>query len=247
MDTPRFTGDQLAKLRDDAEFNRRIGGDVELAALFNPHHEDSKVRAELAQGLGVSRTIAGVTLAPVRLGHLTLLTVVGNEFAKIKPDWRGDIGYMMRQLTEALFVLANGPKCVAAYADGFRFAREIDAHKADALTSPAIAGALVEAQRKHSETMRTWDAAVLAWGADHVVLSDGETLDVAMHALDEWIARALAGFDMFPKLEQKEDAAKAGSPFGWRLTWRLALSRRLVKCAAGLILRGCAGGWRFRI
>lgn len=247
MDTPRFNGEQLAKLRDDAEFNRRVSGDLELAALFNPHHEDSKVRAELAQGLGMARTVAGVVLAPVRLGHLTLLTVVGNEFAKIKPDWRGDIGYMMRQLTEALFVLANGAKCVAAYADGFRFAREIDAHKSDALTSPAIASALMDAQRKHAETMRTWDAAVLAWGAEHVALGDGETLDAAMHGLDEWIARALAGFDMFPKLEQKEDAAKAGSPFGWRLTWKLALSRRLVRFAAGLILKGCAGKLRCRI
>jgi len=139
-------------------------------------------------------------------------------------------------LTEALFVLANGPKAVISFADVFRHKRTIDAWKKDAASSEHIATACMEAEKKAAESLRLWDAAVLAWGASNVCLSDGETLPQAITALDEWLSKGLEGFKLFPNIQREEDgAAKSVSPFGWIRKLRLALSRGLVRCALALV------------
>ena len=235
---PRYAQADLIRLRDDPEFQRRVGADEELARLFNPRCEDTEIRAELAQSLGMGRRVAGVDLPPVRLGSITLLTAVGNEFAKSRPAWGDmDCGQQLGQLTEALFVLANGPKAVVPFADLFRFRRTIDAWRKDAATSPHIAAACMDAERKAAGSLRLWDAAVLTWGAANVCLTDDETLPGAIVSVNEWIERGLEGFKLFPDIQKPEEvgAAKPVAPFGWTRKLRRASSRALVRCALALL------------
>lgn len=236
----RYSAEQLLRLNDDPEFHRRVGSDEELLRLFNPASDQAEIRSELAQALGVGRRIAGVDLAPVTLGRLGLLTVVGSEFAKSERDWSQGFGYQLGQFHEALFVLANGARAVAPWRDCWRHMRALDAWRKEAAMSRAIADSCMEAERKLAESLRTWDAAVMTWADNHVRLEDGETFVDAFAALNDWIAQGLDGWKMFPQLADKPEGgadAKAASPFSWRRKLRLTCARRLARFAQGLILR----------
>ena len=250
MDTAcKYSGEQLGRLRDDPEFNRRIGADEELARLFNPRCNDTDVRAELANGLGMTRRIAGVEVPPVTLGMIGLLTAVGNEFVKVKPDWARGFEYQLAQFQEVLFVLAHGSKAVIPFADVFRHRKTLDAWRKDAASSPHIAQACLDAERQANAAMRLWDGAVLAWAEKHIRLEADETWPAAMANLDDWLVQGLTGLKLFPNVQapdaDKEGSAKATSPFGWMRKWRPRLSRLLVRVAAGLILRRFGGQYRF--
>lgn len=240
----RYAQADLVRLREDPEFQRRVGADEEIARLFNPQCEDTQIRAELAQGLGMSRRIAGVDVPPATLGMFVLLTAAGNEFAKAKRDWSAGLGYMVAQFTEALFILSNGPKAVVSFADVFRYQKKLDAWRKDAAGSQHIAQVCLDAERKASESLRLWDAAVLAWGASHVRLSPGDDLLEVIGELDDWINRGLEGFALFPDVQRPEDKegdAKGRSPFGLVRRLRLILSRALVRCAQVLLPRRYSG------
>jgi hypothetical protein len=147
------------------------------------------------------------------------------------------------QFSEALFVLANGPKAVVAFADIFRHQRTLQAWRKDAASSQHIAQACLEAERKAAAALQTWDAAVLTWGARHVRLENDATLDTSLADFEEWVAAGLDGFRLFPDVQREETAHKR-SPFGLLPRLRRGLSRALVRCALALHPTRRAGNCR---
>jgi hypothetical protein len=241
MEKPtKYTSEQLAKLQGDAEFQKRVGSDEELAKLFCPQSQEWDVRSEMALSLGMTRRIAGVELPPVTLGMIGLLTAVGNEFVKVSPDWSKGFGFQLQQFNEALFVLRFGPLAVVSFADVFRYQRTLQAWRNDAAGSPHIAAACVDAEQKISAAMKAWDGAVISWSTANVRLGDGDTIDKAIVSLDEWLAQGMIGFKMFPETNTGE-GGKDQRPFGWTRKLRRAFSRRLVRCAAAILPTTSAG------
>ena len=240
---PRYEQADLIRLRDDPEFQRRVGADEELSRLFDPTSEDLDTRAELAGALGMCKRIAGVDIPPVTLGHIALLTAIGNEFVKERRDWSQGPAYQLGQFTEALFVLANGPKAVVPFADMFRHQRTIQAWRKDAASSVHIAAACLEAERKTAAALQIWDATVLTWGARHVRLEGDATLQSCLGEFEEWVAAGLDGFRLFPDVQREETAHKR-SPFGSLPKLRRGLSRALVRCALALLPKRCGGNCR---
>jgi len=241
MEKPsKYTSEQLAKLQGDAEFQKRVGSDEELAKLFCPQSQEWDVRSEMALSLGMTRRIAGVELPPVTLGMIGLLTAVGNEFVKVAPDWSKGFGFQLQQFNEALFVLRFGPLAVVSFADVFRYQRTLQAWRNDAASSPHIAAACVDAEGKISAAMKAWDSAVLSWSTANVRLGDGETIDKAIMALDEWLGQGMVGFKMFPETTTGE-GGKDQRPFGWMRKQRRDLSRLLVRFAAAILPTISAG------
>jgi len=236
-DKPRYAQADLIRLREDEEFQRRVGSDEELSRLFDPASEDLDTRAELAGSLGMCRRIAGVDVPPVTLGGIALLTALGNEFVKERRDWSQGPAYQLGQLTEALFVLANGPKVVVPFADVFRNLRSIQAWRKDAASSPHIAAACMDAERKAASALLTWDAAVLTWGARCVRLEGEETLAECIGSFDDWVSQGLEGFRLFPQVQRpdEKESAHQRSPFGSLRKLRAGLSRALVRCALALL------------
>jgi hypothetical protein len=130
----------------------------------------------------------------------------------------------------------------------FRHRKTLDAWRKDAASSPNIAQAFLDAERQSNAAMRLWDGAVLAWATDRVKLEGDATWITSIIALDDWLAQGLTGFKLFPNVktaEDKEGSAKATSPFGWMRSTRLALSRALVRYAAGLIWKRSDGKRRY--
>lgn len=216
----------VLRLAFDADFQKRFGADEEMNRLWSGNADQADRDAEDAQSLGMSLRVAGVDVPPVKLGHIRLLTTVGNEFVSERPQWGRGFEFQLSQLTEALFVLHFGPRAVTSFADYFRWRKQLEVWRARAENQPEMMAKVMEAERKAEEGLKPWTAAVHAWAAGNVRLEGEATLASEIEKLDDWIASAFRGFNLFPQIKRPEDKKKA-SGYGIR--------RLSVSCARGLV------------
>ena len=242
----RYFVRDVARLSADKDFQERFSADPELNRLMSDPTEEWERNIEDLQCMGMTCRIAGVDIPPVALGHVRLLSMIGNEFVKAKQNWRGDFDYQLSQLAEALFVLRFGPRVVVSFAEYYRWRKVIATWAQDAKARPDLAAVVLDAERKAAEGLKAWDAMVTRWACENMRLEGGETVEDVVVKLDAWLAAALSGFNLFPAVKAPVPAKPDGAPasfFGMR-SLRLRLSRALVRLARRLLPARCGGGSR---
>jgi hypothetical protein len=213
----QYAKEQLQILAADAEFNRRIAADEELQRLYDPSGDGLDMAEESARCLGSGRVICGVSVPPPTLGHLHTLSSIESPFAKSVRTF----DHVLHDLAEALFVLHFGARAVAPVCDVFRWRRRVEQLRKDLGDNPALIGALLDAQRKAESELAAWRRGVMVFAETHLRIGEGETVEDAVKAVDDWIVAALSGLDMLPAVRGKDDKKKATSS---RRSWKQALS-----------------------
>lgn len=101
LDKSSFTIDQDLMLVDDAEFQRRVGGDQELDRCFTTRDRpDGDAAAEAMLALGADVSIGNVAVRPPTAGTLYVLDMINSPFVL------GGV-YGESEIDQALWVLAH--------------------------------------------------------------------------------------------------------------------------------------------
>jgi hypothetical protein len=239
----RYTREQLERLYKDDVFQKRFGADPELNALMNPVPEQDRSGEEDLQSLGPGRRIMGVDVPPAHLGHLRLLTMIGNEVAKEKSDWSRGFEFQLRHLTEALFVLRFGAAAVVPFAAYFRWRKVVEDLREPAQKDPALMAAFLNAELKAAEGLAAWDTAVLRFAEKYVRIEPDCNFIAEGNALIEHVTHAFDGFGLFPTVNTPKDpnTPEKKTASGVMQNMRLRLSRVFVRFAHRL-LRGKSAG-----
>ena len=204
---------------------------------MNPVPEQDRSSEEDLQSLGPGRRIMGVDVPPAHLGHLRLLTMIGNEAAKDKSDWSRGFDFQLQQLTEALFVLRFGAAAVVPFAPYFRWRKVVEDLREPARKDPTLMAAFLNAELKAAEGLAPWDSAVLRFAEKYIRIEPDCNFIAEGNALLEHIGHAFDGFGLFPKVNTPPDpnTPEKKTAGGVMQSMRLRLSRGLVRFAHRLL------------